>query len=179
MDAVNALIDKTRQRMDKVLTVSIAAYNVEEYLAEAIESCLIDDLDLLDIIVVDDGSRDGSALVAKLYENRWPDSVRVVSKENGGYGSTLNTSLALARGKYFRYLDGDDWFDMGGLATFVSRLKEINDDVVLTPYVKRFCASETSEVVDPVIANSEGSHRFSEVEISRDLRASSSRQQTR
>lgn len=160
------------QQRNKVLTVSIAAYNVEEYLAEAIESCLIDDIKLLDIIVVDDGSRDGSADVARSFEERWPDSIRVVSKENGGYGSTLNTSLSLARGKYFRYLDGDDWFDKDGLTAFVDCLKEIDDDVVLTPYQKRFVVTSTSEIVDPVYTTPEGSHRFSDLEILRGMTCS-------
>ena len=118
---------------EKVLTVSVAAYNVENYLADALESCLsvIDDLD---IIVVNDGSSDGTLAVAREWETKYPNSIRIIDKVNGGYGSTINASIPLARGKYFRYLDGDDWFDEECLSDYVRVLGNSREDAVVTPF---------------------------------------------
>jgi len=153
----------------KLLTVSIAAYNVEDYIEKALDSCLIPHIDLLDIIVVDDGSTDDTSTKAKLYQERYPSSITVVEKENGGYGSTLNTSLLLARGKYFRYLDGDDWFDSAQLDRLVQLLNKIEDDVIITPYVKRYERSQESELIDQLSNTEEGSYPFNELSINQGM----------
>lgn len=120
----------------KVLTVSIAAYNVEDYLGDALESCLIANKDLLDVIVVDDGSTDGTARIAQHYVDAYPNVFRLVSKANGGYGTTVNTSLELAQGTYFRLLDGDDWFYKRGLQQLVNDLAKHDCDMAITPFVE-------------------------------------------
>lgn len=132
----------------KVLTVSVAAYNVEAYLAEALDSCITRGLEGLEVIVVNDGSKDGSLQIAREYEKKHPDLFRVVDKENGGYGSTVNTSLALARGKYFRYLDGDDWFDGDGLDGLLNRLAFADVDAVYSPVVRVFTETGTENRED-------------------------------
>ncbi|MBQ6395491.1 MAG: glycosyltransferase [Atopobiaceae bacterium] len=119
---------------EKLLTVSVAVYKVEEYLEQCLESCCVPQVvDYLDVIVVIDGSPDGSAEIARGYAERYPDSFRVVEKENGGYGTTVNTSMGLARGKYFRLLDGDDWFDRDGLVKLIDVLRGTDADWVVSP----------------------------------------------
>ena len=94
--------------MDKVLTISVAAYNVEKYIGTLIDSVIGSQAaGKIEIIVVDDGSKDKTSDIVKTYCNKC-DSVRLVTKENGGYGSTINRALEIAEGKYFRLLDGDD-----------------------------------------------------------------------
>ena len=97
---------------EKILTISVAAYNVEEYIRQTLDS-LTDErvIGNLEIFVVDDGGKDSTLDIAKEYANIYPESVFPIHKENGGYGSTVNYSLAHAHGKYFKLLDGDDWFD--------------------------------------------------------------------
>lgn len=104
--------------MEKLLTVSVAAYNGAATLQKALESCLVADESLqalLDVIIIDDGSTDGTAALAQAFVQAHPGSFRLVSKVNGGYGSTLNTAVELASGRYFRTLDCDDWFDTNAL----------------------------------------------------------------
>lgn len=133
----------------KILTISIAAYNVEKYINKCLES-LFKDKDIvnyLDIIVEDDGSTDCTSVIAKEYEKLYPLSVRVINKRNGGYGSTINNSINLAKGKYFKQLDGDDWFDENNLGMFVRWLKSIDTDFVFTPYYN--CYEEgVSDLID-------------------------------
>lgn len=128
----------------KILTISIAAYNVENYIRRTMDS-LIDErvIDDLEIFVVDDGGTDRTLEIAKGYAERYPHSVFPIHKENGGYGSTVNYSIAHATGKYFKLLDGDDWFDKEGLYQLVSMLKETNADLVITPFCK---VNETNTV---------------------------------
>lgn len=121
---------------EKLLTVSIAAYNVEKTLREAVQSLLLpdDQMELLEIIVVNDGSTDGTGALAHELGNSYPQSIVVIDKPNGGYGSTINASLKIARGRYYRLLDGDDCFDTENLKRFLSFLSGCDSDLVVMPY---------------------------------------------
>lgn len=119
--------------MKKLLTISVAAYNMEKYLAECLDSLVVPEIiDDLEVFVIDDGGTDASLDIAGSYAARYPDTFIPVHKENGGYGTTLNYSIAHATGKYFKYLDGDDWFDKNGFIKLVSELKKTDADVVIT-----------------------------------------------
>ena len=120
--------------MDKLLTVSVAAYNGAATLAKALDSCLCGALDALEVLVVDDGSKDNTAALAKTYEARGPGTFRLVSKPNGGYGTTITAALAQARGRYFRTLDCDDWFSPGSLDEELAALQACEADVLCTNY---------------------------------------------
>lgn len=121
--------------MEKILTISVAAYNVEKFLENTLNS-LSDSryVDKLEVFVVDDGGTDSSLDIASSYEERYPQTFHAVHKENGGYGSTVNYSIAHATGKYFKLLDGDDWMDRDGLCSVLDKLEELVDDVVVTEY---------------------------------------------
>lgn len=122
--------------MDKVLTISVAAYNVEKYIGTLIESVIGSQAaGKIEIIVVDDGSKDKTSDIVKTYCNKC-DSVRLVTKENGGYGSTINRALEIAEGKYFRLLDGDDVVQTENIDEYIQYLEDCDSDIVLTPYVR-------------------------------------------
>lgn len=119
----------------RLLTISIAAYNVEQYLGKALDSlAAASHHDDLDVIVVNDGSKDGTSEIAHSYETQYPSFIRVIDKENGGYGSTINASLRAARGTYFKLLDGDDWVDPAQLDIMLEALAEASSDVIATTY---------------------------------------------
>ena len=122
---------------EKLLTVSVAGYNVENYLAENLDSIVRSKyLDEIEVFVVDDGATDGSLAIARKYEEMYPDSIHAVHKENEGYGSTVNYSLAHATGRYFRLLDGDDWFDTDGLDRLIEHIREYTPDWIVTKTVR-------------------------------------------
>ena len=123
--------------MSKILTISVAAYNVEAYIKENIESIVAAKVkDDIEIFVVDDGGKDGTYEIAEDYKNLYPGIVHAVHKENGGYGSVQNYSIAHATGKYFKILDGDDWMDTEGLTKLVEYLNASDVDAVVTNYYK-------------------------------------------
>lgn len=120
---------------DKILTISIAAYNAESTLQRAVASLLKEDvLDNLDIIIVNDGSTDKTKDIASSFVDKYPQSIRLINKENGGWGSTVNASLSLAKGKFFKLLDSDDYFETSNLKEFINYLKDCNSDIVFTDF---------------------------------------------
>ena len=79
---------------DKILSISIAAYNVAETLKECLEPLLHSKcLEKLDVMIVNDGSSDDTPQIAEAYARAYPGAVRLLNKENGGWGSTLNTGM--------------------------------------------------------------------------------------
>lgn len=122
--------------MEKLLTVVIPSYNVEQYLNQTLESFVIDSqwLEKLEILIVDDGSKDHTADIGKEYEHRYPGIFHVISKENGGHGSTINRGIQEAKGKYFKVVDGDDWVDSNGFQNFVKMLEKCDTDFVIANY---------------------------------------------
>lgn len=122
--------------MEKLLTFSIAAYNVEKYLTKLITSIAeAGHLPEMEILVINDGSKDGTAKLTKEYESEYPDLVRLVDKENGGHGSTINRGIIEATGKYFRALDGDDWINTVDLVKLLEKLKNETADAILCNYL--------------------------------------------
>ena len=121
----------------KLLTISIAAYNVAQYLEQALQSCIVPEImDKLEVLIVNDGSTDETPLIAHVYEKKYPQTFRLINKENGGYGSTINLSIKEAKGKYFKQLDGDDWFEQDGLKKLMHELENTDADILITPMRK-------------------------------------------
>ena len=122
---------------EKLLTVCVPSYNVERCLDRCLftlTSCR--NAPYMDIIVVDDGSKDHTLDIAKEYEARFPGIVTAVHKENGGHGSTINVAMDMAKGKYFRVVDSDDWIDSSELDRVMDSMREdeIDTDIISTNY---------------------------------------------
>ncbi len=136
--------------MGKLLTISIAAYNVEKFLSNTLDSLVLSDtyMDLLEVIVVSDGSKDKTVAIANEYKNKFPNSFVVIDKKNGGYGSTINTSIPIAKGKYYKLLDGDDWFNSSELEKLMDFLDNSDSDMVLSKYCTVVDGTEETKIVD-------------------------------
>lgn len=121
--------------MEKVLSISIASYNIEKYIRETLNSLLHPDvLGKMEILIISDGSTDSTVEIGKEYEEKYPESIRVIEKENGGWGSTVNEGIRQATGKYFKLLDGDDQYVTENLPDFINYLETHDADLVMTPY---------------------------------------------
>lgn len=121
--------------MDKILTIVVPAYNAEAYLRDNLESFCIDEiLEDIDVLVVNDGSTDGTAAVAEGYMKQYPGTFRIITKENGGHGSGINCGIQNARGKYFKVVDADDWVEREAFIKLVLALKKRNSDIVYSGF---------------------------------------------
>ena len=123
----------------KYISFAIPSYNSEDYMSHAIESILPGGEDV-EIIVVNDGSKDGTSEIAHEYKNKYPNIVRVVDKDNGGHGDAVNSGLSHATGKYFKVVDSDDWVDEDSLHKILEFLKELEEedkeiDMLISNYV--------------------------------------------
>lgn len=120
---------------EKILSISIAAYNVENVIKECLDSlCKCRHFDKLDVIVVDDGSSDQTVNLVTSYVQKFPNVITLIAKENGGHGSTINASLKVAKGKYYKVLDGDDWVNPNALDQLITYLENADVDLVVNPY---------------------------------------------
>ena len=105
---------------------------MEKYLHRCLDS-IIDErvMDKVQVLVVNDGSKDKTSGIAHEYSIKYPNYFQVIDKENGNYGSCMNVGLSLAEGKYFRSLDADDWFDTANYVKFVEDLSNTDADMLL------------------------------------------------
>lgn len=125
---------------DKILTIVVPVYNMERFLCQCLDSLILSggQKSCLDVIIVNDGSKDGSLEIMREYEAKYPDIFRVYDKENGGHGSCWNVGLDKAKGKYISFLDSDDWYDSDGLIEMLNVLECSDSDVVITKYYNNF-----------------------------------------
>lgn len=142
----------------KLLTVVIPMYQVEKYIEQCLESFVVPELlDELEVLVINDATPDHSRELAVEYQKRYPNTFRIIDKENGGHGSTINRGIEEAAGRYFKVVDGDDWVDQTGLRHLVALLRKTNADMVLSNYVwvdektrkKRMEVSNICPVMEP------------------------------
>lgn len=134
----------------KTLTVSVAAYNMEKLIRQNLDSFVASPAAQdVEVLVINDGSKDSTAEIVREYEQKYPETVRLIEQPNAGPGSTVNRGMEHATGKYFRMVDADDWVD-SGFAEYVRALKQTSADMVLTDYTmvddktgdKRLCRVE-------------------------------------
>ncbi len=120
--------------MNKLLSIVIPTYNMQNYLHRCLDSLLLPDtqIEQLEVLVINDGSKDNSSVIAHEYETEHPNTFRVIDKENGNYGSCINRGLKEATGKYIKILDADDWFDTSEFSRYMDELQHIEADMILT-----------------------------------------------
>lgn len=121
--------------MKKIITFIIPSYNVEHCLDKCLRSFLeLSVLDRMEILIINDGSTDGTEKAALPYIKKYPSSYQIISKANGGHGSAINAGSLAAKGQYFKVIDADDWVVTSHLPEFVRRLEQCQADMVLTPF---------------------------------------------
>ena len=123
-----------------VLSIVIPSYNVSNFVIKTIKTLVLDNknADKLEILVVNDGSKDNTAKIVNDFINKYGNSksciVKLIDKENGGHGSTINVGISEATGKYLRIIDGDDWVNTHDLEQLIDILDKEDSDIVVTNY---------------------------------------------
>lgn len=136
----------------KLLSVAVPCYNSEAYMAHAIESLLAGGEDI-EILIVNDGSKDRTAEIAEEYARKYPTIVRAIHQENGGHGEAVNTGLRNAAGLYYKVVDSDDWVDAEALHKILEVLREMVEnsiglDMLISNYVYEKPSMNKQKVID-------------------------------
>lgn len=147
--------------MSPIITFVVPCYNSEEYMGRCIDSILATADTGIEIVIVNDGSTDGTADIADSYAQAHPDLIRVVHKENGGHGSGINAGLRAATGAYFKVVDSDDWLNESAGRAVLRHLAEVEGrgehlDLLVTNFVYEKQGKRVKRSVDYARALPEG-----------------------
>ena len=126
---------KVSKKSEKILSISVAAYNLGDMIRENLDSLVKAPkkvLDKIEILVTNDGSTDDTEKIVKEYTKKYPNSVILINQKNQGAGSTVNSGIKHATGKYFKMIDGDDWVETTNLEDLIEKLEKTDADIVLT-----------------------------------------------
>ncbi|MEO5910951.1 MAG: glycosyltransferase family 2 protein [Pelobium sp.] len=118
-----------------LISIIIPVFNTEDYLTETIESAKNQTWKNKEIIIIDDGSSDGSFALAKSYENDW---IKVFSQENKGASAARNYGLREAKGEYIQFLDADDFISPNKIEFQISLLNEKKNFLCICPTIYFF-----------------------------------------
>ena len=135
----------------KLLSVAIPSYNSEAYMKKCIDSLLVGGEDV-EILIVDDGSRDRTGAIADEYAAMYPSIVKAIHKENGGHGSAVNAGLENATGLYFKVVDSDDWVKESAYHKILDTLRDIvAGDTTLDMLISNFVYEKEGEKKNKVM----------------------------
>lgn len=122
----------------KLLSVTIPCYNSQDYMEHCIETLLTGGEDV-EILIVDDGSKDATAEIADRYQKKYPTIIKAIHQENGGHGAAVNTGIANATGLYFKVVDSDDWVDEESYHKILAKLRElVGGSTTLDMFISNF-----------------------------------------
>ena len=106
----------------KLISFAVPSFNSQDYLRHCVDTLLSGGEDV-EIIIVNDGSKDNTAAIADEYQAKYPTIVRAIHKENGGHGSGVNRGVREATGLYYKVVDSDDWVDEAALKKLIATIK--------------------------------------------------------
>lgn len=135
----------------KLVSFAIPCYNSENYMEKCIDS-LLKGGEEVEIIIVNDGSKDNTQKIADAYAEKYPTIVKAVHQENKGHGGAVNTGLSNATGIYYKVVDSDDWFDEGALMVYLNNIRKLVEDkstpdMVVTNYVYEHVEDDSSKIM--------------------------------
>ncbi len=152
--------------MDKILSIIIPTYNAEAYLEKCLNSIILINKELLEkceVIVINDGTPDNSAQIAKKFVEKYPSVCKLVNKENGGHGSAINTGVQHITGKYFKVLDADDWVNSKETEKTIKKLITETADVVITGYTTYHIGTQKYKKYSVKVNNYDRDYNLSEL----------------
>ncbi len=113
------------------LSIVVPVYNAEQFLRPCLDSLLAQHVKDSEILLVNDGSRDGSGRILEEYRTREPERIRVLTVENGGQGRARNLALDLAQGDFIGFADSDDWVKPDIYEKMIAKAEETGADLVI------------------------------------------------
>ncbi len=128
---------RAKRLEEKILTIVVPSYHTQAYIDRCIPAMLNHPYaGRMELLLVNDGSTDGTLKKLNWYAGNFPETVTVVDKENGGHGSVINTGIRLAKGRFFKVVDGDDWVVPHNLGRMLHDLARCSADLAVHPFIK-------------------------------------------
>ena len=115
-----------------ILSIIVPAYNADGSIAQCLDSVMGEDVNDIEVVIVDDGSTDGTAALCDRYERDYPDIIRVIHQQNAGPSAARNTGILASRGEWLLMLDADDHYTEGALSAIVGEMGP-NLDCIMFP----------------------------------------------
>jgi glycosyltransferase involved in cell wall biosynthesis len=139
----------SKSTKQKLISFVVPCYNSQDYMEHCIDTLLPGGEDV-EIIIIDDGSKDDTAKIADRYAKEYPNICIAHHQENGGHGEGINQGLKIATGKYFKVLDSDDWVDEEAYKAVLSRIKDgrIDSDLVIMNYVYTYTDGRPNQQIN-------------------------------
>lgn len=122
--------DSLLKRIEPKVSVVVPVYGVEKYLQKCIDSLVNQTFKDIEIILVDDGSKDGSDRICDKNCLQFPNLIKVIHQSNSGQGEARNTGIRVARGKYLMFVDGDDYVRSDAVEIAYKTIVRMNTDMV-------------------------------------------------
>lgn len=116
------------------VSVIVPVYNTEKYLRRCIDSLVGQTIDDIEVVLVNDGSTDGSLTILEEYKERYPDRVLLINKENGGQATARNLGMRQCHGEYIGFVDSDDMVDLNMFKTLYDEAVKHNNDLTECHY---------------------------------------------
>ncbi len=135
-----------------VLSIVVPVYNTEKYLAKCLDSILQQNIVELEVICVNDGSRDSSLSILQKYAEK-NDCIKIIDKSNSGYGDTVNQGIKKANGRYIGIVESDDWVVENALKRLVDLALEYDADIVKGNYNYYFSDNECIQFIDNLVGS--------------------------
>lgn len=133
------------------MSIIVPAYNVEKKLDTFFNQLFLSRyLDNLEVIIVNDGSKDRTGEVTERYHSRYPTLIRSITQSNGGHGAAMTTGIKAARGTYCRPVDGDDWLDPNGLDKTIEYLMfHADSDMIVNDFCRKNITTGDTQTKQP------------------------------
>lgn len=130
---IKLYIESEQNKEQPLITIAVTIYNIKEYIQRSIDSVRNQTYHNLEILLVDDGSNDGSEKICDEYE-KIDSRIRVIHKKNGGPSEARNTAIEQAKGEYIAFVDGDDWIDENMYENMYYAMKSSDAELAVCAY---------------------------------------------
>ena len=131
----------------KKISIIVPVYNAENYLEKCLQSVFNQDFDDYEVVIVNDGSTDGSVKVIQKFIRKYNEKIVLIEKENGGLSLARNIGIQKATGEYVTFLDSDDYISTDYLKVLYNTAKKYNSDMVASGQYK---VKENGEIIDSI-----------------------------